>query len=227
MRTFIGVHTKENSSTAERSHVRRRFFGITPSYISKNMEQDSELQFLSNVHQALKENSGASQRELAEYTNLSLGMTNALLRRFAEKGWLYMKKISKRNIQYVLTSRGIKELAARSKRYLKNTARLMNEYQGCIRDFVCQASYGGCTALILVGDSDLEFLFDYACHFCKLAFIKIGIEDFDKRYDKAATDTFVVFSDENRYEALKGAGGLLQHCTCVIDILRSAEPLLI
>ena len=56
------------------------------------MEQDSELQFLSNVHNALSKNSEANQRELAAYSNLSLGMTNALLRRFADKGWLYMKK---------------------------------------------------------------------------------------------------------------------------------------
>ncbi|WP_428768124.1 hypothetical protein V1L52_06640 [Treponema sp. HNW] len=37
------------------------------------MEKDSELQLFSNVHEALSLNSGASQRDLAEYTNLSLG----------------------------------------------------------------------------------------------------------------------------------------------------------
>ncbi|WP_428768118.1 hypothetical protein V1L52_06620 [Treponema sp. HNW] len=191
-------------------------------------EQDSELQLLSNVHDALSINSEASQRDLAQYTNLSLGMTNALLRRFADKGWLYMKKISKRNIQYVLTPQGMKELAARSKRYLKNTARLMNEYQGCIRRFVQDSSRAGCTSLILVGDNDLEFLFDYACHFCKLSFIKIASEDFNPQHGYVTSNSLIVFSDEGRYESVQkniGASADVKRYTSVIDILSSAEAL--
>ena len=194
------------------------------------MEQDSELQFLSNVHHALSKNSEANQRELAAYSNLSLGMTNALLRRFADKGWLYMKKLSKRNIQYVLTPQGMKELAVRSKRYLKNTARLMNEYQGCIRDFVHSAAERGCKKLILVGDNDLEFLFDYACRFCKLAFIKTDSDSFFNAPFFVTDDAVIVFSDENRYEAFAQTDGFSdfeEHCTTVIGILRSAESLLV
>lgn len=188
-------------------------------------ERDSELQLLSNVHEALSVNSEASQRELAQYTNLSLGMTNALLRRFADKGWLYMKKISKRNVQYVLTPQGMKELAARSKRYLKNTARLMNEYQGCIRQFVEDAADAGCTGLILVGDNDLEFLFDYACRFCRLSFSKINPEEFNPPYPSVTSNCFIVFSDESRCESIQktiGASDGFKHCTSVMDILSSA-----
>ncbi|MGI5172121.1 winged helix-turn-helix transcriptional regulator [Treponema sp. OMZ 840] len=188
------------------------------------MEQDSELQLLSNVHHALRLNSDASQRDLAQYTNLSLGMTNALLRRFADKGWLYMKKISKRNIQYMLTAQGIKELSARSKRYFKNTARLMNEYQSCIRRFAQKAADSGCTDLILVGDNDLEFLFDYACHFCKISFIKIDSNDFDIRQKYVTSRAFIVFSDEVQYEA---SVNLAQseykaRCTSVMQIVENA-----
>lgn len=192
------------------------------------MEHDSELQLLSNVHDALSINSEASQRDLAQYTNLSLGMTNALLRRFADKGWLYMKKISKRNIQYVLTPQGMKELAARSKRYLKNTARLMNQYQGCIRRFVQNAAHDGCTQLILVGDNDLEFLFDYACHFCKLSFIKVAAEDFNPQHTYITSNSFIVFSDESRCESVQKTMDMsagFKHCTGVMDILSSAESL--
>lgn len=190
------------------------------------MEHDSELQLLSNVHEALSLNSGASQRDLAEYTNLSLGMTNALLRRFADKGWLYMKKISKRNIQYVLTPQGLKELGIRSKRYFKNTARLMNEYQSSVRCFIKEASETGFSRVILVGSSDLEFLFDYACRYYRMSLIKIDNEDFDKGENYVTSDALVVFSDEMQYEAGKQHESdyiRADHCTSVMDIIRHSE----
>lgn len=165
------------------------------------MEQDSELRLLSNVHSALKSNSELNQRELAQNTNLSLGMTNALLRRFADKGWLYMKKISKRNIRYVLTSEGIKELASRSKRYFKNTARLMSEYKNCISHFAAEAVNAGCNQIVLIGESDLEFLFDYACGLYKLSFYKkAAFNSSTALQDICTANTVVVFSDEEQYE---------------------------
>ena len=192
------------------------------------MEQDSELQFLSNVYRALSKNNEANQRELAAYSNLSLGMTNALLRRFVNKGWLYMNKISKRNIRYMLTPQGIKELAMRSKRYLKNTARLMNEYQSCIRDFVRFSAERGCKQLILVGDNDLEFLFDYACRFYKLSFMQIDSKFFFKDRLFVTMHTVIVFSDEKDHEVFTQTdafSNLEKHCITAIDILRSAKLL--
>ena len=190
------------------------------------MEQDSELQFLSNVYRALSKNSEANQRELAAYSNLSLGMTNALLRRFVNKGWLYMNKISKRNIRYMLTPQGIKELAVRSKRYLKNTARLMNEYQSCIRDFVRSAAQGGSKKLILIGDNDLEFLFDYACRFSKLTFTKINSKSFLSNRFFVTDDTLIVFSNENRYKTFLQTDGFSdfeKQCTTVLAILQDVK----
>ena len=106
----------------------------------------------------------------------------------------------------------------------------MNEYQGCIRDFVHSAAERGCKTLVLVGDNDLEFLFDYACRFCKLAFIKIDSEHFFNDRFFVTDDAVIVFSDENRYEAFAQTDGFSdfeEHCTTVIGILRSAESLLV
>lgn len=189
------------------------------------MEQDSELRLLSNVHDALSINSEVSQRDLAQYTNLSLGMTNALLRRFADKGWLYMKKISKRNIQYALTSQGLRELGMRSKRYFQNTARLMNEYRNSVLDFIKEAVETGFLKLVLVGDSDLDFLFDYACRFYKISLIKITAEDFDIRGKYVTSDAFFVFSDEAQYESFTECSAPIEaeHSISVIDIIHRPE----
>ena len=68
----------------------------------------------------------------------------------------------------------------------------------CGKNFI---KYDVPKTLILVGDNDLEFLFDYACRFCKLVFIKIDSEHFFNDRFFVIDDAVIVFSDENYYEA--------------------------
>ncbi len=49
---------------------------------------DTELSLIESLGEAQCTQARITQRELASRTGLSLGMTNALLRRFAEKGWV-------------------------------------------------------------------------------------------------------------------------------------------
>ena len=50
------------------------------------MEQD--LATLQVISETLKEDPRASQRTLAKKANMSLGMMNAILGRFVERGWI-------------------------------------------------------------------------------------------------------------------------------------------
>ena len=132
--------------------------------------QNADIQHLSQVHKTLSQNPDANQRDLASSTNLSLGMTNALLKRYSDKGWLYMKKISARNIKYVLTSDGMNTLMQRSSQYFDRTARLMKNYKDVVYSAIKNV---GCEKVYLVGESDIEFLFDFACSNLHVGFQKV------------------------------------------------------
>ena len=82
--------------------------------------ENQDLTQLSKLDYLLKERPNASQRDIAKAIGMSLGMTNSLLKRFSDKGYLYLK-ISQRNIQYILTPAGMNELTHRSYRYFKRT----------------------------------------------------------------------------------------------------------
>jgi DNA-binding MarR family transcriptional regulator len=71
--------------------------------------ENQDLTQLSKLDYLLKERPDASQRDIAKAIGMSLGMTNSLLKRFSDKGYLYLKKISQRNIQYILTPAGMNE----------------------------------------------------------------------------------------------------------------------
>lgn len=133
---------------------------------------DAELAILEHIYSSQKRDSGVTQRDLAEASGLSLGMTNALLKRFSDKGWLLLQRLNARNIRYALTPEGINEIVHRTYRYLRRTARAAGLYRDLIEEFVMRKKREGADRLVLAGVSDLDFLLEYACERHGLLFIK-------------------------------------------------------
>src|SRR5207302_1373710 len=63
----------------------------------------------------------SNQRVLSTHIGLSLGMTNLLLRRLATKGFLRIKQLDAKKVQYLLTPRGLSEKAQKSIHYTHKT----------------------------------------------------------------------------------------------------------
>ena len=61
------------------------------------------------------------QRDLARIAGLSLGMTNAIVKRLVQKGWLTIRKVNNRNIRYAVSPAGIEQITQRSYGYFKRT----------------------------------------------------------------------------------------------------------
>jgi DNA-binding MarR family transcriptional regulator len=139
---------------------------------STALSDDAELSILENIYSSQKRSRGLTQRDLAESAGLSLGMTNALLKRFSDKGWVLLKRLNARNIQYALTPDGVNEIAHRTYRYFRRTARAAGLYRDMIEAFVMAKKHEGATRLVLAGVSDIDFLIEYACERHGLLFVK-------------------------------------------------------
>lgn len=109
------------------------------------------------------EGSQLSQREIARTLDISLGMTNIILKRLVSKGWLTMHRINGRNLAYALTPDGTRELARRSYRYLRRTIKSVVGWKGRLDRLLISAKSSGVSRIILVGNSQLEFMIDYLC----------------------------------------------------------------
>jgi predicted transcriptional regulator len=103
------------------------------------------------------------QREIAHAIGLSLGMTNEILKRLAKKGWLSIRKVNSRNIQYVVSSKGVEEIAGRSYRYLRRTIGNIVRYKEAIEQLVREVKDSGWDRMALVGKSDLDFIVENSC----------------------------------------------------------------
>ncbi len=153
------------------------------------MEQDSEYVLLSTINQLSAEGNRVSQRELAKAIHMSLGMTNVLVRRLTQKGHILIKRVSPRNVTYVLTPDGVNELARRTYRYLKKTMRQVVDYKESIVSAVSEAKARGFARIGLLGISDMDFIVEYAAQRAGMRF-----EAYETEKD-IPKDTFVFVSE--------------------------------
>jgi DNA-binding MarR family transcriptional regulator len=137
-----------------------------------NESFDTEFVILENIYDSSEQAVPLRQRDLARITGASLGMTNAILKRLAKRGWISIKKLNSRNIQYVITLEGINEIIHRSYRYFKRTIRNVVYHKDRIDEAVLMAKKNNLLAVLLVGSSDLEFILEHACQYYGVSFLK-------------------------------------------------------
>ena len=126
------------------------------------MEQD--LATLQVISETLKEAPQASQRTLAKKANMSLGMMNAILGRFVERGWIMLTNVNGRKLAYAVTPDGIAELVKRGKVFALRTFKLANVYSEIFCKKFMEAKAAGKTKVVLYGDSYIKFIIKYACN---------------------------------------------------------------
>lgn len=137
-----------------------------------NNKRDSELALLERVQEAVGSDGKLTQRDLARSSGLSLGMTNALLKRLMERGWLLMKRSSIRSVRYVLTPEGVSELVKRSIGFLRQASANASRYRDRIDEFILKAKASGVRTIVLVGPSEADFILETVCANHGLSFLK-------------------------------------------------------
>ena len=130
---------------------------------------NKEIKVLENIYQSSPE---IRQRDLAEIAGLSLGMTNAIVKRLAGKGFLTIKRVNNRNIHYIVTPSGIEAITRKSYQYFKRTIKNVVFYRESIEDLIISIKKKGYEGIILKGPSDLDFIVEHACRKSGLKYIK-------------------------------------------------------
>lgn len=125
---------------------------------------------LQNIANTLEQNPLASQRSLAENANMSVGLMNAVLKRFVERGWIMLTNVNLKKLSYAVTPEGIAELTARSQKFARRTFMIANKYNDTLCNLVKTAKDDGKKSVILYGSSYIKFLVEYACQTFQIDF---------------------------------------------------------
>ena len=160
---------------------------------------------LQSIADTLKENPMASQRDLAENSGMSIGLMNAVLKRFVERGWIMLTNVNMRKLSYALTPEGLAELSERSHNFARRTFALANQYNDKICDLIATAKKQGKTTCCLYGPSYIKFLLVYACQVQKVMFVEKAVTD---PMDKKSFCVVGELCEEQDINRLKEAGAV-------------------
>ena len=157
------------------------------AYITR--QDDKELEILRNLSRRER----IRQRDLARVAGMSLGMTNAILKRLVTKGLLTVRKINNRNILYAVSPAGMEEIARRSYTYFKRTLRNIVYYKNSIDELVRGLKKAGYSGVCLVGSSDVDFIVEHICG-------KYGLAYRQQTHDKVGAESFILYGESMAIE---------------------------
>lgn len=179
-------------------------------HTANDTAEERELDVLSVVHAAQTEDSTAargnagghvSQRSIAQALGMSVGLTNSILKRLTEKGFVMMRRINHNNVHYLVTPAGIEQLSHRSYIYLRRTIGNVVRYKERIRTFCREQKARGIEEIVLVGESDLTFILEWCAEKEGLGFRHLANTN-----ETVSDGTLQVLSEQLTGETVRGNG---------------------
>ncbi len=127
----------------------------------------------------------ANQRDLSRHMNLSLGMTNMLLRRMVTKGYIRISQLNKKKVQYLLTPKGFSEKMRKSIKYTLKTIDSIGLVKRSLGLLLQPAYAEGVRKFYILGGVDLAGLieitvreqFENAVHLMRVEALDASMKD--------------------------------------------------
>ncbi len=156
--------------------------------MNSTLDIDPELGILSRIREcAGRPSPHVRQRELARAAGISLGMTNSIIKRLVQKGWVSIRRVNSRNIQYAVSPAGLREIARRTFLLIRRTVRDIASYRDAVHRVVKRARDSGCTRVVLLGRSEVDFIVEHCCGLEGLRFARGG--------DPREPGTFAIYGE--------------------------------
>ena len=138
---------------------------------------NNDVTTLQVIADTLEHDPMASQRVLAQNAGMSIGLMNAVLKRFVERGWIMLTNVNLRKLSYAITPAGISELKERSQGFAKRTFQIANQYNDILFKLITNARTMGKSSVALYGQSYIKFMLVYACQSLNVKFVEHNIND--------------------------------------------------
>ncbi len=153
-----------------------------------NQLKDSEYKII----EVLNNNHHVTQRDIAQKTGLSLGLTNIMVKRLIKKGFVKIKNMNKRKILYHLTPKAMIEKTQRMYNYFERTMRDVVTIKEKIQQAILEKWNGQYSEIVIVGKDEISEIARWA------------VENMDGKK--------IRLSHENVIEKLKDNGFLVINC---------------
>jgi len=150
----------------------------------------------------IKENPSTSQRSLAHKLNISLGLTNAILKNLMIRGWIKVKKDTGRKLLYVITPKGMTNVSSLMYKRFQETFHYYHYTKDFITKYLLQLYKEGSTTVNIYGINYLTEITYYAGISTPLKLDAIIADDLSKEkylgHTLISTDKFLFQCFKNK-----------------------------
>jgi len=159
--------------------------------MSKQLLNEREFELVNIVGAQLAQN----QRDFSKQMNMSLGMTNLLLKRLVTKGYIRIKQLNSRKVQYLLTPKGFSEKMRKSIKYTLKTINSISLIKEHLKSILMSFYQQGHRQFIVVGKSDMAYLIDAVFQERQIQDVKV--EHCDEYQPYALSQSIVLLCKED------------------------------
>ena len=99
-----------------------------------------------------------NQRDLSRRMDMSLGMTNMLIKRLIAKGYIRIRQLNRKKVEYLLTPKGFAEKMRKSVKYTLNTIQRIGLIKQGLKDILLKYYGQGERFFVILGRSDFALL---------------------------------------------------------------------
>ncbi|MCD6574168.1 winged helix-turn-helix transcriptional regulator [Candidatus Aerophobetes bacterium] len=154
------------------------------------------------IMEEIAKDKGITQRELSKRAGISLGMVNISLKKLARKGYVKVKGMNKRSLEYVLTPKGFSEKAKKSYRYFLNTLSSLKKMKRKIQSLILAEYAKGARNFIILGNGELADIVEISLK--SLSFKDIKYKRTNNK-ERIPVKKCVVLLTEEKYQKLPEA----------------------
>lgn len=135
------------------------------------MSEEREFQVL----QIISLNQDISQRRIANSLGFSLGLTNQIIKKLIKKGYIKVKQLNQKKLQYILTPKGFAEKLKKSYSYAINIINEFTNYSNKLTEYIKSEYDKGSRKFIIKCNSEIISLVKFIFHSINLPDIKYEI----------------------------------------------------
>ncbi|HEO66132.1 MAG TPA: winged helix-turn-helix transcriptional regulator [Spirochaetes bacterium] len=116
-----------------------------------------------------------SQREISRRSGLSVGLINILIKNLAQKGFVKLSRLNRKNIQYLLTSKGISEQYRLTRLYIQDTFHRINNYKQWFHELIDEYINKRFIQFVIIGDDELSNILEAVLgDYEKASYVKVA-----------------------------------------------------
>ncbi len=121
---------------------------------SNHDSPDRDDQVMLSILEEIEKNPETSQRNLADKLGIALGLVNSFVKRVVSRGYVKIKRLNSRNIQYLLTPKGFYEKSRLTYRFLRRSFHFLSLYRQKAYEVLAPCAEKGIREVMILGSGE-------------------------------------------------------------------------